>query len=147
MLNDWGSLEDTATDVSGIHLSVKPECVCVCLFMCVSASVKTKRQSSEYFIPVRCLSPLLHHNSDHRNMQRCTRSQTNTNKHRRHTHTHTPVQSAGVVVGSEGLVCRGSVPARPPCKHTCRQDPKPCCTPASPPLSLGTNPAHKQALR
>lgn len=25
--------------------------------MCVSASVKTKRQTSEYFIPVRCLSP------------------------------------------------------------------------------------------
>lgn len=125
--------------------SVSETWVCVCLFMCVSASVKTKRQSSEYFIPVRCLSPALHCNADHWNTQGCTRSQTNTKQI--HTHTNAPVQSAGVVVDSEGLVCRGFVPERPPCKHTCRQDLKPCCTPASPPLSPDTNPAHKQAPR
>lgn len=126
--------------------SVSETWVCVCLFMCVSASVKTKRQSSEYFIPVRCLSPFAASQfwpSKRAGMH----SESDKHKQTQRTHTHTPVQSAGVVVGSEGLVCRGFEPARPPCKHTCRQDPKPCCTPASPPLSLGTNPAHKQALR
>lgn len=42
MLNDWGSLEDTATDVSGIHLSVKPECVCCgCLCFCKCQNKET----------------------------------------------------------------------------------------------------------
>lgn len=57
-LNDWKSMEDKATGVSGIHLSVKPVCV-------FSRSVKTKRQFSEYFIPVHYFFPVLHHNSDH----------------------------------------------------------------------------------
>lgn len=54
--------------------------VCVCVWVCVSASVKTKRQFSEYFIPVYCLFPVLHHNADHWNMQGCIHRQTNTNK-------------------------------------------------------------------
>ena len=88
MLNDWGSLEDTATDVSGIHLSVKPECVCVC--SCVFPPVSKQRDSPvNISFQYAASPPLLHPNSDHRNMQGCTPSQTNTNKHRGHTHTHT----------------------------------------------------------
>lgn len=118
------------------HASVWETRVYVCV--CVCASVKTKRQFSEYLIPAHCLFPVVHHNADHWDMQGCTQRQTNTNKHK-----HTPVQSASAVDDSEGLVCKGFVPERRPCKRTCRQDPKPCCTPASPPQSLGTNPAHK----
>lgn len=61
-------------------------CVWGWVCACVSASVKTKRQFSEYFIPVHWLYPLLHHNTDHWNMQECTQRQTNTNIN---THTHT----------------------------------------------------------
>ena len=113
-------------------------CVCVCVHV-FSASVKTKRQFSEYFIPRHCFLPALHHNADHWNMWGCLRAHTHT-----HTHTHTPVQSAGAVDGCEGPVCTGCVPVRPPCRHSGRRGRTPCCTPASPLLSRGTNPGHKQ---
>lgn len=41
MLIDWESLEDTATDVSGMHLSEKPECMCVCLCSCKCQNKET----------------------------------------------------------------------------------------------------------
>lgn len=136
MLNDGESLEDTATDVSGIHLSVKP--VCSCVFPQVSkqrdSPVNISFQYAAFFPCAESQCWPLKHAGMHLRVKR-------------QTNTYTPVQSAGVVVDSEGRVCRGFVPERPPCKHTCRQDLKPCCRPASPPLSPGTNPAHKQALR
>lgn len=139
MLNDWKSVAIRLL-IYHRYICQWNLCVraCVCSFMCVSASVKTKRQSSEYFIPVRWVFP-------------CAASQCRPLKHagmhsESNAHTHTPVPSASVAVDSVGHVCRGFVPERPPCTRTCRQDLKPCCTPASLPLSLDTNPAHKQAL-
>lgn len=139
IMNDWESLENTATDVSGIHLSLKPQCVSVHVCFCKCQNKETVQWIfNSSTLPLPCSAsqcwPLNHAGMHSKS----------TDKHKQK-HTHTPVQSAGVVVDSEGLVCRGFVPERPPCKHTCRQDLKPCCTPASPPLSPGTTPAHKQA--
>lgn len=40
-LIDWESSEDTATDVSGMHLSKRPECMCVCLRSCKCQNKET----------------------------------------------------------------------------------------------------------
>lgn len=108
----------------------------VCLFMCVSASVKTKRQSSEYFHSSTPPLPRAACQCWPLKRQGARRTLTNA---------HAPARSASVAVDSEGLVYRGSVPGRPPCTCTCRRDLRPCCTPASLPLSPGTAPAHKHA--
>lgn len=98
--------------------------VCACIFLQVSKQRDSSVKTASY---LRCITML-----------------TTGTCRDAHTHTHTPVQSAGAVVGCEGPVCTGSVQVRPPCRHSGRQGRRPCCTPASPLLSLGTNPGHKQ---
>lgn len=88
MLNDWGSLEDTATDVSGIHLSVKPECVCVSVHVCFrqcqnKETVQWIFHSSTLPLPLCCI-PIL-------TIETCRDAlgvrQTQTNTEDTHTHT------------------------------------------------------------
>lgn len=66
MLNDWQSTEDLATDVSGIHLSAKPVCVCSCVFLQVS---KQRDSPVNIFIPVHRLCSVPHVNADHWNVK------------------------------------------------------------------------------
>ena len=88
MLNDCKSVEDTATDVSGIHLSAKPECVCVC--SCVFLQVSKQRDSPvnisfQYAAsPLRCIAMLTTETC--RDALRVRQNTNNTHTHR-HTHT------------------------------------------------------------
>lgn len=81
-------------------------------------------------------TPVLQVNADHWNVQGRAEG-----ARRTLTNTHAPARWASVAVDSEGLVYRGFEPERPPCTRTCRQDLRPCCTPASLPRSRGTVPA------
>lgn len=75
--------------------SVSETWVCVCVCSCVFPPVSKQRDSPvNISFQYAASPPLLHPNSDHRNVQGCTRSQTNTNKHRGHTHTHLFSQQA-----------------------------------------------------